>query len=85
MDNLGPKLSDVYSSEQIEALRTEMVPFSQATPVRFQHHGQTLSIQSGHLQPRGINVIHQTVYWNFTKETAKKVAVALNVKLVFSE
>jgi hypothetical protein len=53
--------------------------------VRFQHHGQTLSIHSGHLQPRGINVIHQNVYWNFTKGTAKKIAAALNVNAVFSE
>ena len=39
METLGPKLSDAYSPEQIEALRAEMVPRSQATPVRFQHHG----------------------------------------------
>ena len=85
METLGPKLSDAYSPEQIEALRAEMVPYSQATPVRFQHHGQTLSIHSGQLQPRGINVIHQNVYWNFTEGTAKKIAAALNVNAVFSE
>jgi hypothetical protein len=30
-------------------------------------------------------VIHQNVYWNFTKGTAKKIAAALNVNAVFSE
>ena len=39
----------------------------------------------GNLQPKGINVIHQNFYWNFTRATAKKIAAALNVKAIFSE
>ena len=81
----GPKLSDVYTSGQIEALRGEMVPCPQATPVRFQYNGQTLFLLSGNLQPKGINVIHQNFYWNFTRATAEKIAAALNVKAIFSE
>ena len=77
----GPKLSDVYTSGQIEALRGEMVPCPQATPVRFQHNGQTIFLLSGNLQPKGINVIH----WNFARATAEKIAAALNVKAIFSE
>jgi hypothetical protein len=82
---LGPKLLDVFTPEQIEQLRTEMVPCSQAEIVRFLLNGQALSIETGHLQPKGINIIHQVHYWNFTKATAEKIAHALCVKAVFSE
>ncbi len=58
-----------------------------ATPVRFHFHGQALSVETGQLQPKGINVIHQRVYWNFTKDVAKEIAKELgpDVKPVFSE
>jgi len=82
---LGPKLLDVFTPEQIEELRAEMVPSSQAKIVRFQLNGQTLTIENGRLQPKGINVIYQTHYWNFAKATAEKIALALKVKAVFSD
>jgi hypothetical protein len=81
----GPKLADVYTPEQIEALRRELVPSSHATPVRFQLNGQTIFLESGYLQPKGIKVIYQYVYWNSTRATAEKIAAALNVKAIFSE
>jgi hypothetical protein len=37
------------------------------------------------LQPKGIKVIYQYVYWNSTRATAEKIAAALNVKAIFSE
>ena len=80
----GPRLSDAYTPAQIEALRGEMVPCPRATPVRF-HRRRDLFLLSGNLQPKGINVIHQNFYWNFTRATAKKIAAALNVKAIFSE
>jgi len=81
----GPKLADVFRPEEIDALKSELVPAENATPVRFLHHGQNLTIQSGRLMPKGVNVIHQIVYWNFTRETATRIAKALNVSPVFSE
>lgn len=82
---VGPKLSDAFTPEEIEAIKAEMVPYDQATVVRFLHNGQNLTIQTGRLMAKGINVIHQTVYWNFTRETAKRIAAALKVTAVFSE
>ena len=73
------------TEEQIAEIKAEMVPSKDAAIVRFQVQGQTLNICSGELQPKGINVMHQQVYWNFTKETAKKIAGWLGAKCVFSE
>lgn len=69
--------------EQIAEIRAEMVP--QGIPVRFQQAGRTLDISTGHLQPKGINVIHQIHYWKFTKETSLKIAQWLGAKAVFAE
>lgn len=84
-EQLGPRLTDAFSAEEITALKAEMVPSSVASPVRFLHDGRNLNIQSGRLMQRGTNVIYQTVYWNFTRATAEKIASALHVKAVFSE
>jgi hypothetical protein len=54
-------------------------------PVRFLHKGHNLDIVSGNLLPRGTVVMHQVVYWNFTKETSKKIAKWLGATPVFSE
>lgn len=83
--HLGPKLADVFSRDEIEALKNEMVPSAAASPVRFLHDGQNLNILSGRLMQRGTNVIYQIVYWNFTRTTAEKIAAALRVRAVFSE
>lgn len=66
---------------QVAEIKAEMVALG--TPVRFQRHGCTMDIITGHCQPLGINVIHQIAYWRFTKETSKKIAKWLNVKAVF--
>jgi len=73
------KLTD----EQKAELKTEMV--STGTPVRFLRNGQAVNICTGDLSPKGINVMHQPVYWCFPKATAKKIARWLRCKAVFSE
>lgn len=62
---------------------------SKCKPVRFQLNGRTMNISTGELQERGINVIHQYFYWNFTNETANEIGRVLTennrqtVKVVF--
>lgn len=73
------------TQEQIDTIKPKLVPSKEATPVRFQFNGQTCNIESGQMQRKGINVIHQLVYWNFTKEVAKEVAGMTGTKAIFSE
>lgn len=54
-------------------------------PVRFMHEGCSVNIETGIKCARGCNVIHQLVYWNFTKETAKKIATLTETKTVFDK
>jgi len=77
----GPKLS----GEQIQRFKSQMV--DSATPVRFLYRGQCLDIVTGDLQAKGINVIYQRHYWNFTAATAREIAKALgtDVRAVLSE
>jgi hypothetical protein len=68
--------------EQIAEVKQEMV--KDGTPVRFQIDGRTVAnLTTLDLHTKGINVIHQTVYWNFTKETAQKIAGWIGAKAVF--
>lgn len=71
------------TEEQIKEVQNEQV--QDGVPVRFQINGQTLNIVTGDLQARGINVMYQIVYWNFTKETSQKIANWLGAKAIFSE
>jgi hypothetical protein len=75
----GPKLT----SDQLEEVKGEMV--KNGAPVRFLSGGNSLNIETGQTTGRGTNVMHQIVYWNFTRETAKKIAGWLGVKAVFSK
>jgi hypothetical protein len=84
-NELGPKVSDVLSEEEIEAIKASMVSWKDTVPVRFMYKGRNLNISSGRLMPKGINVIHQIHYWNFPRDTAKRIAKALQVQAVFSE
>lgn len=65
----------------MDEIRGEMV--AQGVPVRFQRNGCTINIVTGEAQPKGINVIHQLVYWKFPRETSKKIASWLDVNAVF--
>lgn len=73
----------MLSKEQIAEVREEMV--QGGIPVRFQIGGQTVNIITGEKQPKGINVIHQIVYWNFTQATAQKIARWIGATPVFSQ
>ena len=74
---------DKLTEDQINEVSNEMVPESEGMPVRFQKDGQTINIGTGERQPKGINVIHQHVYWRFTKATSRKIAGWLGAKAVF--
>ena len=75
----GKKLTKKQEAEVIR----EMVKVG--VPVRFMIGGQVLNILTGELQPKGGNVMHNWVFWNFTKETSKKIAKWLGAKPVFSK
>jgi hypothetical protein len=53
--------------------------------VRFMTKGMSLNIVDGTTTPKGTNVMYQTIYCKFTKETARKIAKWLNVKAVFDQ
>lgn len=74
-----PKLNQ----DQINEIKSELTNEGNV-PVRFMYRGQSLQITTGELCPKGINIMNQIVYWNFTKETAKKIANWLDCKAVFS-
>lgn len=73
------------TQEQIDVIKPKLVKSSEGIPVRFQENGQTCNVETGKKQTKGINVIHQLVYWNFTKEVALEVAKLTGTKAVFSE
>jgi hypothetical protein len=58
---------------------------SKGVPVRFMLGGGSLDIVSGKVSAKGTNVIHQIVYWNFTKDTAKKIAKWLGARPSFDK
>jgi len=73
----GPRLTDSQYHEICE----EAIP--NARPVRFLVDGCALNILTGYMQRRGTNVVHQMVYWNFSQETADKIAQWLGAKVVW--
>lgn len=68
---------------QAKELHGEMV--KNGVPVRFLIGGQAIDIVSGKAASKGSNIMYHPVYWNFSKETAKKIAKWLGAKAVFSE
>jgi len=77
--------TDCFLSDQ---QKEELVPLFNAgkcVPVRFFKNGRCLNISNGLLMEKSVNIINQYVYWQFSKETALKIANMLNVKAVFSE
>ena len=78
------KLGAKLSKDQIEEVRGEMVK-SGGVPVRFMDGGQSMDIITGQKTGKGANVMHQLVYWNFPKETSKKIAKWLGVQAKFDK
>ena len=78
-----PKLN----KEQIEEIKKELVSMEEAETVRFLYHGQNLNIITGDLQPKGLNILYQIVYWHFKKETIEKILKYLgnDVKVIYSK
>lgn len=72
---------------QLDEIRKEMLPnYDGAVPVRFIINGQNVqNLETGDLARRGTNVIHCTVYWRFTRETANKIANWLGARAVFDQ
>lgn len=70
------------TKEQIAEVKQELV--SKGVPVRFLRGGRAVLIESGQEASKGMNVIYQPVYWNFTKETAKKIGEWLGARAVFA-
>jgi hypothetical protein len=77
----GPKLS----REQVQQFESRMV--QHGTPARFLYRGHCLDIVTGDLQDKGINIIYQRHYWNFTSDTAREIEKALgnDVRAILSE
>lgn len=73
----GPKLTPA----QVKLYKACLV--NKGLPVRFLYRGGALDILTGDVTPRGTNVMYQTVYWNFTPETAREIAAVLDVRAVF--
>jgi len=80
LDNL---IEAKLTKDQEDEVRGEMV--KNGTPVRFMSRGGSLNILTGDVTRKGANVMHQTVYWNFNKATAKKIAKWLGARVAFSE
>ena len=70
------------SEEQKNIIRKELV--KDGIPVRFLLNGAAMDIITGDLTSKGSNVIYHPTYFNFTKETSKKIAKWLDAKAVFS-
>lgn len=77
------KHTKLLTEAQTNEIKSEMLPTDTGVPCRFLVNGQCLQIGTGNLMRKGVNVIHQWVYWRFTKETAKKIATWLDAKVVF--
>lgn len=73
------------TDEQKEFFKKNMVPFKEATPVRFMKDGRATNPITGFQNEKGINVIYQRVYWNFKRETAKEIAALIGARCEFSE
>lgn len=71
------------TAEEISAIKPKLV--RNGVPVRFMHEGCACNIETGAKQPKGINVIYQWHWWNFTREVAKEVAQLTGTKPIFSE
>lgn len=76
-----PDEHNKLSPEQHAEIKKEVV--GQGVPVRFMVKGRALNITTGELTQKFVNVIHQITYWNFTKDTAKKIGEWLGARPVW--
>ena len=78
----GGETNPRLTEEQVSEAQAETV--RNGVPVRFMLGGRALNIETGELSPKGAGIMHQTVYWGFPRETARKIAEWLGVEAVFS-
>lgn len=71
------------TEEQKTEAKSELI--LQGDPVRFMYDGSPVNITTGKVDPKSKNIIHQRVYWNFSKKTARKIAKWMGVKPVWDE
>ena len=72
------------TTDQIETIKSRMVPMGEGVPVRFLEGGRAVYISTGEKCRKGSNVIYHPVYWTFTKELAKEIAAITGTKPVWS-
>jgi len=75
------KYEKELTEKQWQEVRREMI--SNGVPVRFSYKLQNLNINTGELLPIKTKPAEQKVYWNFSKETAEKIAGWLDIKCEF--
>lgn len=79
---MPPLLTDAQFSafrERFDAARGKDVP--RYAHVRFIIDGRAAELETGYLTPRGTNVIHQPVYWDWPVDIARDVARATGARI----
>ena len=76
---IGPKLT----KGQVEEVTGELV--GNGVPVRFFWEGAPISLLTGIRDQKGLNIIHQTAYWGFSRVTSRKIAKWLGVRAQFDK
>jgi hypothetical protein len=73
----------MLTETQINEVKKELI--QNGLPVRFLINGQCVNLETGEKQKKGINVMHQIIYWNFSKQTSLKIAKWINATPVFDK
>ena len=76
-------MSNQLSPDQRAEVLAELDESAALKPVRFLRNGRAYNITNGESTPKDTNVVHQMVYWKFTRETATKIAQWLDMRPVF--
>ena len=75
----------MLTDKQIAQVQKEMKPWRDATPVRFLKDGRAVNLETGEMASKGSNVMYHPVYWNFDRQTARKIAVWSGTNAVFGK
>lgn len=76
-------MNPMLTENQILEVQKEMKPWRDATPVRFLKAGRAVKLETGEMASKGSNVMYHPVYWNFDRQTARKIAVWTGTNAVF--
>jgi hypothetical protein len=75
----------MLTPDQMKKVQGEMKPWRDATPVRFLKDGRAVKLETGEMASKGSNVLYHPVYWNFDRQTARKIAVWTDTNAVFGK